>query len=528
MTPRNYELRITNYEAHPARHTVFAFLRLAAPLPLTLLRDVKGKRSRFGLAFRPRVCVLAGLGAVLVASAARGQTRTIRVDLELRTGGALSGPVVDHTSHGIVVMHDTTPYVFSWDEIKADSAYVARRDLRILDRGGLEKLTAQDHFRLGLFALSRNLTEQAARDFAGAEKLDRSYKPRARQAFVQYNEKKRQRRAARSQDKALVETQKRKNEETQKRRNGETGERENSADAHRGPLETAVREVTAGEGLSPETRQRVISVYKSFGETVRQEVCEDLTLIETDHFLIFTDWTKGRRGMLGEWCEAMYAALCARFSFDASEPVFLAKCPVFCWRSKTRFMEFARRFDGYDGTNAIGYTRSMADSGHVHIVLLRQGRSEADFDRFACTLVHEGTHAFLHRLFTTRLIPHWVNEGYADLVAERVLGDRCASVENAALLARQYVRYDWPIAGLLEHDGPIDVHQYALAHSVVRYLEGLGRPRFAAFIRSLKSGQTTTEALADQYDGMTLDQLQARWRSAIRAADPQAQNETRP
>ena len=484
MTLRNYELRITNYEVPTGRHTVFGCLGFCV---LAFLRFCV-------FASPPRVYVLAVLGAVWVGSVALGQTQTIRVDLELRTGGALGGPVVDHTSHGIVVMHDSTPYVFSWDEIKADSAYLARRALRVFDRGGLDKLTAEDHFQLGLFALSRNLPKRAAKAFAGARKLDRSYEPRAREAYVQYNDRKKQRRAGGAQDNALVETQKGKkaqrqegtNSETQKGKNGETQEGENRGDGRRGSMETAVREVTAGDGLSPATRERVIAVYKTFGETVRREICEDLTLIETEHFLIFTDWAKGRRPMLGELCEAMYAALCAQFGFDASEAVFLAKCPVFCWRSRTRFLEFARRFDGYDGTNAIGYTRSMADSGHVHMVLLRQGRSDADFDRFAGTLVHEGTHGFLHRLplggeppvresclAPRRLIPHWVNEGYADLVAERVLGDRCPNAENAALLARQYVRYDWPITALLEHAGPIEVHQYALAHSVVMYLEGL-------------------------------------------------------
>ena len=152
--------------------------------------------------------------------------------------------------------------------------------------------------------------------------------------------------------------------------------------------------------------------------------------------------------------------------------------------------KFARHFDGYDGINAIGYTRSIEANGHVHVVLARRGRLASDFNRVACTLVHEGTHAFIHRLFSTRLIPHWINEGYAELMAERVLGDRCPSGENAALLARQYVRHDWPIGGLLESVGPLEVHDYSLAHSLVAFLEHDRPNRFAGLVKDLKTGMT--------------------------------------
>jgi hypothetical protein len=168
----------------------------------------------------------------------------------------------------------------------------------------------------------------------------------------------------------------------------------------------------------------------------------------------------------------------------------------------------------------VGYTRSIEKNGHVHVVLLRQGRSEADFDRFACTLVHEGSHAFMHRLYSTRLIPHWVNEGYAELTAERVLGEHCDTAEKAALLAQQFVRYDWPLGEMLEGLAPIEVHEYPLAHSLVAHLEGLGRPRFTGFVRGLKDGRTTAEALAANYDGMTFAQLEQSWRSAVRSNSP--------
>ncbi len=453
----------------------------------------------------------AWLALTVFAAVALGQTQTISVDLKLRTGGELSGLVVDHSEQALVIVRDRKPYVFSWNELEFGSAFTAKRALLQLERGGPEKLTAEDAFELGRFALAHDRNDAAAQAFRDAERLNANLKEPIRRAFDEYRRRKRA-----TND------------------NNDPFKAEPSA-----PLENPTDEAVADVGNlmgvpelddaalaahpSPETRAKVMEVYRTFGEKVREVMGKDVALVETDHFLIWTDWEKKYRDRLASWAEAMYAALCEQFDLKATDEVFLAKCPVFCWSSKARFQKFARYFDGYDGSNAVGYSRSIEKNGHVHVVLLRQGQTEPDLDRFACTLVHEGSHAFLHRLYSTRLIPHWVNEGYAELIAERVLGEHCDAAEKAALLARQYVRYDWPLAGMLESTAPIEVYEYPLAHSLVAHLESLGRQRFAGFIRSLKEGRTTAEALGANYDGMTLEQLEASWRAAIRAGDASSQ-----
>jgi len=436
---------------------------------------------------------------LLIASVAGGQTETISVDLRLRIGGALSGLVVDHSEHALVLVREQKPYVFSWNELEFGSALSTKRALLALQRGGANKLSADDHFELGMFSLSCDRNDVAANEFREAKRLNRKLEELIARAFDEYRARK-------------------------EKGGGEDDPFEGEPLTDIGdsavPFEVGL---TGDDGAllaerpSAENRAKVMDAYRTFGEKVRAVMGKDVVLLESDHFLIWTDWERKYRDRLTVWAEAMYAALREQFDLQTTDEVFLAKCPVFCWRSKARFQKFARYFDGYEGSNAVGYTRSIEKNGHVHVVLVRQGRSEADFDRFACTLVHEGSHAFMHRLYSTRLIPHWVNEGYADLTAERVLGEHCDTAEKAALLARQFVRYDWPLGGMLESVAPIEVHEYPLAHSLVSHLEGLGRPRFAGFVRSLKDGRTTAEALAANYDGMTLAQLEQGWRSAIRS-----------
>lgn len=465
---------------------------------------LRGAPRRLGASARPLGFAYALLALTSMVCA---ETETIRVDLKLRTGGALSGLVVDHTEDGLVIVHEDTPYVFAWSELEAGCAYATKRALLILQRGDKTHLSAEDHYQLGLFALRYARSNSAANSFRMARKLDSGYEPMIKEALREYR-----------RDKAVV------NDDTHPFAQDPS---DTSTDAEDEPslprrIEdelTRMGDVQLAPQPSAKHRAQVLEVYREFGKKVQEVMGPGVVLIESDHFLIWTDWEPRHRERLEGWCESMYAALCVQFDLDPAVDVFLAKCPVFVWRQEARFKEFSRLFDGYASTNAIGYTRSIEKSGHVHVVVLRQGRLEADFDRFACTLVHEGTHAFMHRLYTSRLIPHWINEGYADLTAERVLGDRCPAGEKAALLARQFVRYDWPVAELLNSTGPIEVHQYPLAHSVVSHLEGMDRRRFAGFIKDLKGGATVEAALSAHYDGMTIDRLEAGWRSAIRAGN---------
>jgi hypothetical protein len=448
-----------------------------------------------------------------------GSTETIRVSLKLRTGGSLAGLVVDHNEHGLVVVHEDTPYVFAWEEVEPGSAYGTRRALLVFRRSGEDRLSGEDHFQLGLFALRHGRKDLAGREFGRAIRQDPDFRPLVEGVV---NEHRQRATVNGGLNGALSEEGSA--EDTEPDRSLETvaeGAKDAEESPPRGEGAAAGRtDDPLAPGLSAASREQVLDAYMTFGAKVQELIGKEVVLVESEHFLIWTDWERRHRDQLASWCESMYAALCEQFDLDLSDNVFLAKCPVFCWRSKARFMKFARLFDGYSGTNAVGYTRSIEANGHVHVVLLRQGRFEADFNRFACTLVHEGTHAFVHRLHSPRLIPHWVNEGYADLMAERVLGDRCPNGENARLLARQFVRFGWPMGSLLYGVGPIEVHQYPLAHSVVAYLEGLGRDRFAGFIEDLKSGRSVAEALATRYEGLTLEQLEDRWRSSTQSADP--------
>lgn len=432
----------------------------------------------------------------MVAAEAERDLVTISLTVKLRTGGQISGAVLDHDEHAIVILNDRTPYVFAWRELDAGVALGAKRTLLAKLRGGAEHFSADDFYGLGMFAIEHGRNDLASNEFDRARALNPKLASKIKEAYAQF------------------------------RRAGE-------AARILQPLDVPAKEEIGGafepgEDLvsferlpapSEQVRANVRDAYLQFGEKVREVMGSDIRLVESDHFLIWTDWGPSEQSNLTQWCESMYEALCSRFGLDAKEDIFLAKCPVFCFRSKARFRRFARDFDGYDATNALGYTRSIEKNGHVHMVFARMGSTAFDYDRFACTLVHEGTHAFLHRVHGTRLLPHWINEGFAELTAERVLGDRCPAGENAALLARQYARFDWPVAAFLERLSTIEIHEYPLAHSVVAYLDGQNPQRFANLIRDLKKGSELQQALAENFDGLTLVGLEENWKRSVRESE---------
>lgn len=447
------------------------------------------------------VCVYS---TTLACSTAGAQPNAVRVRLELVTGGRIEGAVVDHNEHAVVVVADRKPFVFAWTEVKAISSVAAKFTIIEASRGGRDAMTAEDYYELGLYALSRNRGGRASTLFQATKRLDPSMAEEVRRTMAAFRESRSSeipRRQPEEPSNDLSETD-------FKNAKGLVGQ---IGDALQDPQPPSNMVSPTPESI----RTRVMEIYRTFGRKAQEVLGKRVVAIESEHFLIWTDWSRFDRKRLVEQCEAMYAAMCRQFGISTTVSVFLAKCPIFCFESKARFLKFARMFDGYDGKDAIGYTRSIERNGHVHMVLLRRGRTEEDFDRFACTLVHEGTHAFVHRLYTPRLIPNWINEGLAEMMAETVLQDRCPTAETAELLAAQYVEYDWPVANLIRSAGPIAVHHYPIAHSLIAYLASRGDKRLRGFVRRLKEGDGTATALAGQYKDLTFDGLEIGWRAWI-------------
>ncbi len=418
------------------------------------------------------------------------------VHVEMITGHHVGGRLIEFDDQVLVLEVGGFPCAIGFEQVEFESAYHTLYRLYVHRRGGRDKLTAEDHLRLGRFALERNLEGRARRRFAAAHKLDPSLSKDVEEAWA----------AHRRAREGALETVFPKEEQPPIEDDalGFTGQNRLShsdADPARAKINAAI-----------------VEGYKAVGAQVRDEVGADMVLVETPHFLIWTDWAKAEHPLLRGWCEGMHRAVSSRFGLAPEVNVFAGKCPVFCLRSQRRFQKVARLLDNYDAADALGYT-SSSSNGHVHVVVRRQGGSPAGRDAFASTLIHEATHAFLHRYRTGRHVPAWLNEGLANFIAEAVLDERCSNGEAADAVAKAVAAGDYPIADLFS-DEAMEARHYPVAHSLVAFLIDLDAPAFVRLVDDVKLGRTAEEALHRHYR-LTFEALERRWREAHRPADPE-------
>ncbi|NOS98994.1 MAG: hypothetical protein HOP29_00010 [Phycisphaerales bacterium] len=428
------------------------------------------------------------------------------------TGDTVRGPLLDARDGVFVLEVDGFPTAISYDQLEPESAYRARTAILEVQRGPADGWSAADRFELGRFCLRRNQEGLARRHFATAMGRDVAYRDRVDATMAEY-------RAGRSARAAENDAEDKDENVDARRANGgasrDTGEGTDTGGGMDGAVGAESKPRAAWpDAASSATAEAVIAGYKEVGERLRARVGTDIRLLETARFLIWTDWAKSEHADLERWCEQMYAVVAERFGLRADASVFAGKCPVFCLRSKKRFGEVAGALDRYDVSNALGYTISEPN-GHVHVVVCRLGGSEAGRDVFASTLVHELSHAFLHRYRSARRVPLWLNEGLANVVAEDVLGDRCFNAEAAEAGARAFAGRDLALGEGFWKADSLDARYYPIAHSVVAYLIGRDGDAFRGLVDDVKKGVAPADALNARF-GMSYDGLESAWRGAHR------------
>ena len=447
----------------------------------------------------PFVVLIALCAACATAYGDNG--RMVRVTLDLNNGRQIMGLAGDYDDVLIVVQVGAHLTTVQWDDVKTASAYGARKKILESVRGSAQNLTAEDHFQLGYFLATRNNRAAAVAEFRKAERRNAGFKERIKTAWREI------RRARERNDK--------------RSREPIYSQRKDAQHSALGPQSSVL-----SPRYSEEQHRQAVKAFKHFVDTeVRDKIAPDLVLLETRHFLIWTDWPEAKRNLIPDWAEQLYNVMCDEFGFPRDDPIWLGKCPLFCFKNKRRFEKFAKTIDGYDATKALGYTKTT-DSGYVHVVLRRLGNRPADIDKFAVTMVHEASHAFMHNYgppFGSEPqgrrptnLPPWLNEGLADYIAERVLGDRCPTGENAVALAREYVARNKSIREVFEYQTSPPGHFYPICQSLVQYLIQRDGDAFVAMINDLKAGMDAEKALKKHYSGMNLNVLDYSWRTWIK------------
>jgi hypothetical protein len=172
---------------------------------------------------------------------------------------------------------------------------------------------------------------------------------------------------------------------------------------------------------SPEENAQAIAYAEKRAKIVADGMHIKLETIKTAHFIIFTNWDPREYNFLKTNCENAYTAVSRQFDIPVTENVFVGLLPVFMFVTKDEFTKYANEYDKFPvATGVTGYfTQHQDGSGHMVMwkpVITRGGLGKAEED-WGHTLTHEFTHAFISRYRNSQLVPRWLNEGLAEVIA---------------------------------------------------------------------------------------------------------------
>jgi hypothetical protein len=211
--------------------------------------------------------------------------------------------------------------------------------------------------------------------------------------------------------------------------------------------------------------------------------------------------------------EAAYAAMARYFEIPVRENIFVGKLPVYMFDKQADFMKYAKEWDEQSLPDTVaGYYAGRSD-GLGHLAMWRpmpepqHGISARDAQtRWAYTLVHEFTHAFVARYRSNTDIPTWLNEGLAEILAQHEFPRRETRIQARAIAERR-----GDLSDLFTDDGLKTPSDYPVMQTVVEYLLYTNKNNFIPMINAIKDGSEPESALKKFYN-LDYGTLEQQWR----------------
>jgi hypothetical protein len=230
--------------------------------------------------------------------------------------------------------------------------------------------------------------------------------------------------------------------------------------------------------------------------------------VETEHFLIFTDWSPNSYGFIKQNLEAANACVSKQFDISPSENIFVGKLTVYMFEKHSDFLKFAVSYDHLPPSEGIaGYYASRGTSkAHLAMSKPNFGVGHEQEVNWAYVLTHEFTHAFVARYRSSRHLPTWINEGIAEVVAS---GQFPREVKSTAARVAAGTSSLTPLFD--EHAGMQPGEIYPVMRTLTEVLILKDRKKFLVMFDQMKAGASGAKALKDNY-GMTFADLERVWR----------------
>lgn len=259
------------------------------------------------------------------------------------------------------------------------------------------------------------------------------------------------------------------------------------------PVDQFIGSTSEQDAKADEQSRKVLVEVKKFLEV-------ELFELETDHFLIFTNWDKSEHEFLRNAAEGAYRAVAKQFGLAAKDDVLVGKLSLYAFETREQFQKYAHEYDEYPADGMlIGYYSLHSDgSGHLAFVKPQpdpanpnKGNPHVDFSR---ALVRELTKALLDRYRSGKQLPVWLSEGLAEVVSQGMFPDPQRKYQ-AHLLSQAGHDYET----LFMSDARPVSALAPVQQTLVQMLIDADRGRFFELIRAIKDGEETEAALRGLY-----------------------------
>jgi hypothetical protein len=241
--------------------------------------------------------------------------------------------------------------------------------------------------------------------------------------------------------------------------------------------------------------------------------------IETEHFVIYSDWSKKDDRRLAKIYEKLYGALCKQFAIGKEENIWIGKLPVFAFWKKGPYVKFSQSALGVSiAAKAAGYQGRRGSFSYVCLGPVDSKNKAQAISWFYQLLCHETTHAFIGRYISDRHLISWLNEGIAEtMVAQLVPNGKQTKGKLSA--AHKKVRGGWlPTKGDMfgPKNIPLDGVHYGCAQSMARYLIAKDRKKFIQLVTLIKNGTDPQGAMKEAYGYANYSAFLKEWKTWIR------------
>jgi hypothetical protein len=245
--------------------------------------------------------------------------------------------------------------------------------------------------------------------------------------------------------------------------------------------------------------------------------------IETDHFVIYSAWSRRDDRVLKRVYENLYDKLTEQFDLPEEEHIWIGKLPVYAFWERDDFVKFNIDVTGItksaDDKQPGGYAGRRGLFQYVVLGAVKEGRSDSHAKTwFQELLVHESTHAFNARYFSQRGLPSWVDEGIAETIASEIVSDSNASYKLRS--AHRDIKNNENVGRVKRVFGkgniPLDGFYYGVSQSMVRYLISRDRMKFIDFVKGIKEGKDPEAALKETFGYESYEDFARDWAGKVR------------